>query len=93
MDAKSEAYLGPYQTIKAGTYSYMTGKTNTVGIMIRLVNNQNKNFGSGQTSPFIMKTMCSTVFPRMLLLFSGFSSFQKKLLLLIHPRNEKTFLL
>ena len=36
MDAKSEAYLGPYQTIKAGTYSYMTGKTNTVGIMILL---------------------------------------------------------
>ena len=39
MDAKSEAYLGPYQTIKAGTYSYMTGKTNTTGIIIRLVIN------------------------------------------------------
>ena len=36
MDAKSEAYLGPYQTIKAGTYSYMKGKTNTPGIMILL---------------------------------------------------------
>jgi hypothetical protein len=58
MDAKSEAYLGPYQTIKAGTYSYMTGKTNTTGIMIRLVNNRNKDFGFGQISPFMIKTVC-----------------------------------